>query len=1701
MPYIKSIFKPLYSYLSIMKIQKLFILSIFVTPLFLFSATTSITNSTSSVINDKQCFIKTFNFSLASTTITKVMFEVNIDHTWRDDLEVRLTSPAGTNLKLIKGEGDDRDNLYVVFRDDASISIKDDFINHNSTVNRIPEKPLSDFINEDPQGTWELEVCDNANGDNGTYNFGILTIDYDIINQPPVFTSTPTTTATEGTTYNYSPTATDPDGDTITFTAGSLPSWLTFNGTTLSGTPTVNDGADVTITLTADDGNGGTETQTFTISVTITTNLPPIFTSTPVTNVLINTGYNYQVTTSDPNNDPVSVTVSPTTPLPAWLTFNGTQLLSGTAPTIAGTQDLSFIANDGKGGTATQNFTITIVADTNYTDDFVDFHIVNPTSTRNVNGNFAVAGNTVMCLTEKTSGYGGTCHGQNDYEFITSNNHVSKYIDIDGDNSTWNSTSSNITFPADTYEQKGGNGILSAGLFWQGRITTSDPYWSTYYKQNLWSGSDIHYAQVNGTTYNYTVTGRIGSVNGTGYGTINIQNTDSNKIKLKVDTGAYNDVQAIEQFNYASSDGVTYAAYADVTNILRTANLPSGKHTFTVANLTTAEGREYSPGVFGGWSLVVIYAENADGHLRNVTAYHGLKSLGLSPTIRISGFKLPSKGTVSSQATVFSGEGEHLYGKNINNTNSTPIPVDWMKISNLQNSGYLYLPGPTSGTNLGNRDNMFNAQLTNIDRDNFTDLNDNVEINNISTNNNGVDIDLFDVSNIMETYRDTDLNINTVYLKGYSNNDYVTPSMISFSTELYRPNVCYDIAIHRNGFTLPSESEEINATALKGDEISLTIAIKSLESDFDLTNSALAVLLNQFKGHISIDTTKAPKYSPTNSNVLLSTVYTSHSTPDRPEIAIGKDRNALVGGTLGAYERYYSKYYYKVDDVNDTKILSDIGVELNTSIDFGSGPVAQLLPLPRCPQTPFYNPEWLQFNVERHTAPLSNSASNTERYSLYTQVAGQDFDYSVVSYGPKDVYNQETVTSGLTVDVELINADAFNDENATLKCSNPDPSIIYGGFGNSRFVPFNNASRVPIIDASDMIATPAIRNAVFRMWVLVDINNTIIPHTNTRAQGDKFKIIYDDNYAAIDIADSCKIECNAANGVNGSTSCYDCLRKNFAMAICSRDNFAIKPKSYRITLADADVTGNASSPNDIAHNGTTAPSNTASLAAEYPYLLQGSAHRVDGTIAVGYTKRSGEFKSAKVSSIPSDTTSDNALLEFKGNTTNCNDTQHTTYNITFENGVLVDYNLTGSNTGTYDFWIRDNQWTKVDQAENNPYKTIFDASCTGSTAAICNDCIIGDSSIGVINAKSGCTIHSEISSDTDYTNIDISFNPYKFDLSNLTFIRRPERVPSSNIVYFSDLNDSLAMSVGFNGNMEAKGFNDTKLSNFVTGCSAEDIILDTNITTSQIVKDINDVNISFQKVLLADVTGRSPIKVDDENITLDALNFTKDNNGSALVDLYFNFKKPLTNPMNPVDVNVTRLTAISPSASSDANLNTNYIPDGNVSGAEKRFYYARTRAEQATYDDVKEDFKQTAVWTEIYCFDAANVLCAAMGLDSIAYPKASDEIAWYSGLSHDPGDGQVTGIAISGGGSITPNAVPINFTNGKVTNLKVTYSGISRPETDIITVTVSPWLRYATPTVIYRVIFTNDGNWAGIGDTGNVLDTLPKNEENNRVSW
>lgn len=89
-------------------------------------------------------------------------------------------------------------------------------------------------------------------------------------NRAPTISGTPATRATVGQGYSFQPSASDPDGQALTFSIVNRPSWATFSTTTgrLSGTPgTGNVGTFSSITIRVTDGTLTASLAPFSITV------------------------------------------------------------------------------------------------------------------------------------------------------------------------------------------------------------------------------------------------------------------------------------------------------------------------------------------------------------------------------------------------------------------------------------------------------------------------------------------------------------------------------------------------------------------------------------------------------------------------------------------------------------------------------------------------------------------------------------------------------------------------------------------------------------------------------------------------------------------------------------------------------------------------------------------------------------------------------------------------------------------------------------------------------------------------------------------------------------------------------------------------------------------------------------------------------------------------------------------------------------------------------------------------------------------------------------------------------------------------------------------------------------------------------------------------------------------------------------------
>jgi hypothetical protein len=88
-------------------------------------------------------------------------------------------------------------------------------------------------------------------------------------NRPPTISGAPVTSVTVGQAYSFQPSATDPDGQTLTFSIANKPAWAAFSSNTgrLSGTPEAADaGTYGNIVISASDGQASAKLPAFSIA-------------------------------------------------------------------------------------------------------------------------------------------------------------------------------------------------------------------------------------------------------------------------------------------------------------------------------------------------------------------------------------------------------------------------------------------------------------------------------------------------------------------------------------------------------------------------------------------------------------------------------------------------------------------------------------------------------------------------------------------------------------------------------------------------------------------------------------------------------------------------------------------------------------------------------------------------------------------------------------------------------------------------------------------------------------------------------------------------------------------------------------------------------------------------------------------------------------------------------------------------------------------------------------------------------------------------------------------------------------------------------------------------------------------------------------------------------------------------------------------
>jgi hypothetical protein len=1263
---------------------------------------------------------------------------------------------------------------------------------------------------------------------------------------------------------------------------------------------------------------------------------------------------------------------------------------------------------------------------------YVDFTLINPSDTRNMIGNYAIAGNTVECITTSNSAFGGTC--TNDFNY-NDNNYMSKYIDIDSNGGTWNSTSSSIVLP-NTYDETGG--IAWAGLFWQGNVNNYDDYSTNNQRRATPNGS---------SAFNYT--------NITSSTNVNVKTTNANKILLKIDNETSYVELSADKFHYDKVYGPwgsTYAAFKDITTHLKSYALSKGTHTFTVANITTNEGREQSLGDYGGWSLVVIYKENALGKARNISIYDGFTPVenGKNQNITISGFKLPSSGAVSSQFTSFAGEGEAAYSPDKMTLNGSNMPgaID---------------------TN-----NIFDARVAGITRSSANPL-------NAVENTNGIDIDRYDTSTIMTALRNSNANANSVNLSLTSSGDYYTPSMIAFSAELYRPNLCYDFEATQGDYVaVPIASDRSFTPINNGDPFNLKLFVRSQESDFPINGANLGVDFNR-SGILQFNLSKT-EVQPPHVNAYEQAILMDGTAKN---ISIGSN-NSITGGTIGAFESIYAKINHNM--ITGTNLPMKFDATINGSVVIDASTIIPFSlstsdgSLNRCKGSAIYNPRWLQFNIER--------PNTSNDYRLYTQVTGKPFAMDVVSYSASSNYKTHQNLSNVVTELELIDVGSM-DNNASMGYDTvcEDVGKVRPWLNNKKVFQIFNGSYRANVNIPSQLNTYAIKNAAMRAWVLTDGNGTIVHHTCTDVDHSCFKTLYTTEYSSFS-PNNCGTSCGSSNT---DRECYECLKTYYATPACSRDNFSVRPDGFRIRVGDNNQTTNSVSNWIIANQNNPSKVN---LVSGYNYPIEINATRYKTSeIAQGYYQTNddendilnGNFSLLKI-------TADLLALIFDDDTSACNDTKHVQLKVDILNGINNPTNsyIHRENVGKFNLAMIDNTWTQVDQA-GYAYKPFTGSDCVSGN---------GDSDTAMV----GCSTLSDKGT-SDFSTVPINFVPAKIAVNMSS-----SSPLNLGWLYMGDINES--MSVKFDGNLTAVNYKNVATSNFVNGCAAKDVNLSmdfNNSPSSMVAKNLADSNTTTVKLKYGFKSNN------DANYTYGDANasgfmqikkskFLKDNNGSSPTEILYNIEKILDKVLNPIKIWFKTLTSIladddDKNVTAYVETKNNFTIEGNQTYNQSYiFLYGRVYSPlEGNTPKVLDLSTQTKLSVLAYC----DVGCAQY--NTILNMANMPDTNWYIVKAHEPNymglierfDANETGTSIS------PNKA--KFVNSGTTDpVTIAYPMALRSKKVKITVYPTSWLKYSADgsgnPSFYIQFVAPSYEWFGVGKTGDVVNTKPV-PKNNRLSW
>ena len=1182
-------------------------------------------------------------------------------------------------------------------------------------------------------------------------------------------------------------------------------------------------------------------------------------------------------------------------------------------------------------------------------------------------------------------------------------------------------------------------------------------------------------------------------------------------IDMKIDNNAYiNDIRASTIYYTPGSDSTHYAGFADVTQKFKDANLLAGKHTVTVADIYTDDGGGGAEDNYGGWSLVVIYKHTgADAKAYNISVYNGWAALystanpKTEETATITGFKLPITGTVDATFSAFAGEGELDYGGSYNDRDSMSISADGTNWTSVGTSPY----------------NVFDSALSDtISRDNVRE--------NFQVNNDGIDVEDYNVSSIMTGYRDANPTIDTVKVRLEAYEDRVNISMMAFATELYKPRVCYEEKIFKitdNGDGTFTETEILQEGAQVNydDEIRTKVLVQN-----DSSEVAEKVSITRATGQETVLPYLAGKtYYDNNNPADFDSITLTHATEAHDtdlfsfisgvfSLNLGENATSDVGGDLiplavtptgNQKQRAYFEY--------STNIQSEDNVSFAYFVSYKNDALNLTFTnevLPKC--TDFNNSFWGRagnvvfsagFGV---TDPWRNYYSDTAHSrDLSAKVANRPFElrgYNLnETTGEPESYDGLYKTQG-NKRADMVAFLSVTDDTCTVEGEAIGQVIIADGTSSGIATRFDipastgltitkaskvNRIKMRVLDWRDILANAGDLtcgvSALGGNYIYVPQCLSSIQHIKEAFDPTTVDVCTNpDNVLVTNGVPACDPD-NYASGAkkpevtitpseyNYDAGCAMCLADAAAtFTTCSADNFSVRPNDFAF-----DASANVIQSNDVgivlSQAGTHPVSSANKLRSGEDYNMTIFARDYNGVLGVKDYNQSTNNLGAQTRHY---LYSAGTLVQ-QDPVTTLNDVNitNTSYAGQFFDGNTTQFVIRYDDVGIVDLDLNDSNWGAIDATDTVTVE-YTPAVQTGVTYTAVS--------------QPGRVVYSSTA-----TPLRMTVKPYDFDISaaNLFDNNNP-----SGFTYLSDdMNMSARLPITVNARNKSGGitqnYSDStqglyeQLANFVL--AVDNTAYPATLT---LVPDLPaNANLPFEN-------GTAVVGEDDENVTK------------------FNFDRSTNIPVNPFRVDGSDVNlSITDTDNVYGEANETFL--GNATFVYGRSHMARTRA-------MCSGSPCTGTVTFYYEFygdkDANTTLITAL-LAPDAPKRSIDSVNWYQNTKHvtGNGDGNVTSASFN----IPPNAatgtyqpVYTQYTSNSSAALK--YDGFKGFPYKATIELSSPantqsWLIYdkynvATPRNSGQLEYYGPGSWTSTTDGAEttVKDTGTTNRNQNtnrRIKW